>query len=421
MTSLFFRTLPRVLATGLFVSLASLGQAQQMAGRIPQGAPQMPAAPLAGGQAALAGGAYMDAHGNPIVMPASYYESSMGPDCYGGAGSYAGGDPGAAYVDFGGYAPDQCGPYYFDVAVDAVFLTPTDFFTDVPDLASVTALGPTIMSPEADNDDYEAGWQIAGRIDLGPLSVIEGVYMGLYDIGFTDRRDSLTETERFFGLPQQDQLQSVFSGYGADPILGLDAADVYTLDYDSSLQSTELNYRRYWFGYSPRISGTYLLGFRYFWMTEDFNFNTVTDVTSGDPNFGNLFWGTSNALVGFQLGGDAAFCLLQGLRLNTEGKAGIYNDRFKFTHTTTLPDPDFDDVNFSSDGNQVAFAGEAKAELVADIFPSVSIRGGYRVLYMNSLVTVGNNIDPADLASTQLFTQADALYHGFHGGIEYIW
>jgi hypothetical protein len=409
MKSLFNGWLSRALAPGLVLSAAAVAAAQTP--------PGMPAAPLAGGQAAL-GGAYIDAHGNNIVMPASYCEPGMGGDCYGGMGA---GDPGAAYVDFGGYGPDQCGPYYFDVAVDTVFLTPTDFFTDVPDFASVTAQGPTIMSPEAENDDYEAGWQIAGRFDLGPLSVIEGTYMGLYDIGFTDRRDSLTETDRFFGVPQQDQLASVFSGYGTTPILGLDGADQYTLDYDSSLQSTELSYRRYWLGHSSRISGTYLLGFRYFWMKEALNFDTVTDVLSGVPNTGNLSWDASNALVGFQFGGDGAVCLLQGLRLNAEGKAGVYNNRFKFSHSTTLPDPSFDDVDFDTDGNQVAFAGEGKAELVADILPSWSIRGGYRVLYMSSLVTVGNNIDPANLASTAVFTQADGLYHGFHGGIEYIW
>jgi hypothetical protein len=65
--------------------------------------------------------------------------------------------------------------------------------------------------------------------------------------------------------------------------------------------------------------------------------------------------------------------------------------------------------------------GEAKIDLVADILPSLSLRGGYRVMYMSSLVTVGNNIDPTDVTSTVLYTQGDALYNGFHGGIEYIW
>jgi hypothetical protein len=378
----------------------------------------MPAAPLAGGAAALGGGSYMDAHGNPIVLPASYGEPAMGYDCYGGGMA---GDPGAAYVDFGGYGPDQCGPYYFDIAVETVALQSEDMFEDVPPLASVTALGPTTFAPEPFNDEYAVGWQIAARLDVGALSVIEGTYMGIYDLGFNESINSLTETDRVFGIPQQDQLNSIFSGYGLNPILGLDAGDVYTLDYESDLQSTELSYRRYWLGYYPRISGTYLLGFRYVRMTEDLNFNTVTDVLSGTPNTGNIVWSTDNDLVGAQLGGDAWLCLRQGLRIGAEGKAGIYNNRFKYRHATTLPDPSFDDFDFSTDGNQIAFVGESRCDLVADILPSFSIRGGYRVMYLSSLATVGNNIDTSDLASTAVLTQADALYHGFHAGLEYIW
>jgi hypothetical protein len=409
MTSLFFRAVPRVLAAGLVVSLGAVGWAQ---------APALPASPLAGGAAAM-GGAYMDAHGNPIVMPASYGQP-CGPDA-GGCPSYGQCDPGSAYVDFGGYGPDQCGPHYFDIGVQTVFLQADDAFEDVPALASVTALGPTILTPEPLNDDYSVGWQIAARYDLGPLSVIEATYMGLYDIGFTTTVDSLTETERFFGVPQQDQLQTVFSGYGATPILGLDAGDVYTLDYQSDLQSTEFSYRRYWVGNSSRVSGTYLAGARYIRMTEDLNFDALTDVQTGFPNMGNLLWSADNDMVGFQFGGDGWICLRQGLRLGGETKAGIYNNRFKYRHATDVPDPGVTNVDFSSDGNQVAFAGEGSIDLVADILPSFSIRGGYRVMYMSSLATVGNNIDPANAFSTTVLTQADALYHGFHAGLEYIW
>jgi hypothetical protein len=417
MTSLFFRAVTRGVAAGLLVCLAVTGRAQS------PGMPGMPAAPLAGGQAALAGGSYVDAHGNQIVMPASYGASCSpyGEECGAyGDGGYCG-DPNAGYVDFGGYGPDQCGPYYFDISLSGVFLTSEEAFLDVPPLASVTALGPTIIEPDALNDDYEVGWQIAARYDLGPLSVIEATYMGIYDLGFHDTRFSEVETLRLTGLAQPDQLQSVFSGYGSVQILGLDSANQYDVDYQSDLQSTELSYRRYWLGYSERISGTYLLGARYLRMTEDFNFDSITDTLTGFPNTGNLLWSADNDVVGFQFGGDAWICLRQGLRLGGETKAGVYNNRYKFRHATSLPDPAIDNVDFSADGNQVAFAGESSVDLVADILPSFSIRAGYRALYMSSLVTVGNNIDPNNVVSTALYTEADALYHGFHAGLEYIW
>jgi hypothetical protein len=374
----------------------------------------MPASPLAGGHAAASGGAYMDVHGNPIVMPASYGQPGMSgygqmcPDagCYGDGGE----------ADFGGYSsPDQCGPHYFDFAVQGVALTSEDAFENVLPFGSIGIGGATILDPDATFDDYEAGWQIAARYDLGPLSVLEATYMGLYDIGFNEQVFSTDVSPGGANF----NLNSVFSDFGqapGAPIAGLDQASVYTLDYQSDLQSTEFSYRRYWVGYNPRISGTYLAGFRYVRMTEDLNFDA--DALLGNSN---IVWSSENDLVGGQFGGDAWICLRQGLRLGTEAKAGIYNNRFKYDHSTSIPDGDVDNVDFATDGNQVAFVGETTVDLVADILPSVSIRGGYRVLYLNSLVTVGNNIDPLDPTSTVLFSQADAIYHGFHGGIEYIW
>jgi hypothetical protein len=401
MKSLFNRSAAALVAAGLAWGPAGRSFAQ---------APGMPASPLAGGNAAATGQAFMDAHGNPIVMPASYGQPAAGyggmcPEaCYGDSGE----------VDFGGYSsPDQCGPHYFDVAVMGVALTSEDAFQDVPAFGSVGAGGPLILDPQAAFDDTEIGWQIAARLDFGPLSVLEATYMGLYDIGFHEQAFSV-ELD-----PEGDDftLASVFSEFGLGTLIdGLDEGSIYTLDYESDLQSTELSYRRYWVGYNPRISGTYLAGFRYIRMTEDLNFDAVALLGNS-----SLEWSTDNDLVGAQLGGDGWICLRQGLRLGSEAKAGIYNNRFKYRHVTNIPDPDITNVAFSTDGNQIAFAGEATVDLVADILPSISIRGGYRVLYLNSLLTVGNNIDAADVASTNVFTQADALYHGFHGGIEYIW
>ncbi len=405
MTSLFTRFLARSTAAGLLASLAASAGAQ---------APNLPAAPLAGGVAAM-GDSYVDVHGSPIVMPASFSQP-MGGACY--DGGYGGGAPGSAYVDFGGYGPDQCGPYYFDIAAGVVYLTSEDAFEDVPAFASIGPVGPPILDPETLFDDYEAGWQIAARLDLGALSVLEGTYMGVYDFGFSGQVRSVDVAPG--GL--DDFLFSAFSNYG-DPaaIQGLDNGSVYTLEYEGDLQSTELSYRRYWLGHSSRISGTYLLGFRYLRMTEELNFHAVTDAQTLNPITGSLGWDAENDLLGFQLGGDAWVCLLQGLRLGAESKAGIYNNRYRFKHAVDIVDPGVENIDFSMKDDQVAFAGEASVDLVADILPSFSIRGGYRILYLNSLVTVGNNINPADISSTDVLTQADALYHGFHGSIEYIW
>ncbi|HEX6960327.1 MAG TPA: BBP7 family outer membrane beta-barrel protein [Lacipirellula sp.] len=408
MKSLFDRPLAALVAAGLVWGSAGGGFAQS---------PGMPAAPLAGGGAATAGGSFMNVHGDSIVMPASYCEPAMG---YGGAYGAMCPDDGSGYgncagADFGGASyPDQCGPHYFDIYAGAIVLDREDAFEDVPPLGTITSGGDFILDPQELSEDEEYGFELAARLDLGPLSVLEAKYFGLLSMGF----DETVRSVDVAPMGADFSLQSVFNEYGqlAGGIDGLSEGSVYTLDLESDLQSTELSYRRYWVGYNPRVSGTYLAGFRYLRMTEALNFDAVA---AGGTS--NLNWEADNDLVGAQIGGDGWICLRQGLRLGMEGKAGIYNNRWEYQHVTSIPDADFTNANVFANDNQVAFAGETSVDLVADILPSFSIRGGYRVLYMSSLVTVGNNINPADPTSALVFTQDDALYHGFHGGVEYIW
>ena len=85
----------------------------------------------------------------------------------------------------------------------------------------------------------EPGWRIAGRIDLGPLSVFEATYMGLADFNYRENVNSLDVD------PNDYQLESVFSTYGQNvaifPILGIDDGRSHRLSYHSELH---LNFSR---------------------------------------------------------------------------------------------------------------------------------------------------------------------------------
>jgi len=378
----------------------------------PHAASPFPASPLAGGPSAAQGDSFMDASGKPIVMQANYNQG--GPYCESCPGGMGGGYGDPMAVDFGGYGEDQCGPHFFDVAIDSVFLQAVDSFENVGPFSSIGAGTLFTLDPTGQGADYTPGWRIAFRYDIGALAVLEATYMGVYDLGFRQEVRS-----------DNNQLFSVFSNFGQvlDPgelITGFDSASLHRIDYQSELHSAEISYRRYWVGNNPRISGTMLAGARYVRMTEDFSF--FGQSLSGASSL-NL--SSENDLVGFQFGGDAWACLRQGLRIGLESKAGIYNNRFKFNAGENVPDASIS-LPAEQEGNQVAFVTETGVTMVADILPSWSIRGGYKVLYMNSLVTVGNNIatnifdQPAPPVPT-LNTQGNTLLHGFHGGLEYVW
>ena len=383
--------------------------------------PAFPASPLAGGAAAMQGGEYIDVQGNPIIMPAQYCQSCPGGAYAGGAcppGSGGYGDPMA--VDFGGYGEDQCGPHFFDVHVGYVALTGEELFEGLGPFTSAGVASPDFFLDPANNDaEFEPGWEITARYDVGALAVIEASYLGMYDIGFTDTVRSVDVAPG--GAPFS--LESIFDGFGTNAVLtpGVSQGSVHAIDYQADLQNTEINYRRYWIGHHPRITGTWMAGARYVRYTDQFQFNSEGLVLAA-PQTTSLQYSGENDLVGGQLGGDAWLCLRQGLRVGVESSFGIFNNRYKFNNTGTFSaDPATNNFASEAEGNQIAYASETVISFVADILPSWSLRGGYRVLYMNSLVTGANNIDQNNPNAGLVSTQGDVTFHGFHGGLEYVW
>ncbi len=394
------------------------GMAMQASGAAQQ-TPLFPASLLAGGPAAAQGGEFMDVQGRQIEL-ANYCQSCPGGSCpTGNCGPGGGGYGDPMAVDFGGYGQDQCGPHYFDVQIGAVFLQSEELFSGGRAFTSAGVASPDFfLDPSNDFSEYDAGWEIAARYDVGALAVLEVAYMGLYDLGFSDT--VLSPNVAPGGAPFS--LVSVFNNYGVGvPIDGIDQGSIHSAAYEADLQSTEINYRRYWVGNNPRVSGTWLLGARYLRFTDQFNFDT-TGLVLAAPQTAALQWSGENDMVGFHFGGDAWVCLRQGLRIGAEGTAGIYNNRYKFANSGTFSAATApDDFANAAEGNQVAFATEADVSMVADILPSWSIRGGYRVMFLNSLVTGAGSIDQSNISAGLASTQGEALFHGFHGGLEYVW
>jgi hypothetical protein len=431
---------------------------------------------------------YVDAHGNPVVVPAGYGQpygcsddysgdgacSCGGYGCsscegyggcgcggYGCAGCAGGGmsphyggftgpfpmgaggtDPPVGYdlmddVGMAGYMVDQRGPHYFDIRAEAVVLERDETFKQDIDFTIFNLGGPIVLSSGQLQYDEEPGFRVLGRFDLGPLSVLEFGYMGIYDFessaSFTDPNpvDPVTGTGNLFSLFSDFGTNPATVAIPGGPMPETERSIFHSISIDSDLQTAEMSYRRYWVGFLPRVSGTLLAGFRYTRLREDFLFSTVGEAAL------DYDLRADNHLAGFQTGGDVWVGLMQGLRIGAEGKAGIYNNNYE-VHTliTTTPPlsvppaplvpPELDE-RFEDD--DVAFISEASVDIVADILPSWSIRAGYEVLFLNSIVLAGDNFNaasPYGLAGQApripfVAEQGHAFYHGGHVGLEFIW
>jgi hypothetical protein len=341
-----------------------------------------------------------------------------------------------------GYLIDQRGPHYFDLRVEAVALERDETFGPDVDFTVEDVGGPVVLSSGDLEYDWEPGFRIIGRYDICPLSVFEFGYMGIFS--FEDEA-SFTDSD-----PTVPDLFSLFSEFGTNPATVTDPggpmpeterALTHSIEIEHTLQTAELSYRRYWLGWSPRISGTLLAGFRYTKLNEEFVFESIGSEPSGsgplDPNFGLEYKvDADNDLAGGQIGADIWIGLMQGLRLGSEVKGGLYANHYTLTtdiETTpegTTPPTLFEE--FRED--QPAFIGEASVDLVADILPSVSLRVGYEVLFINELVLAGENFNtgspynqgPVDnglgpLREPFVEDDSEVFYHGGHAGIEFIW
>jgi hypothetical protein len=349
---------------------------------------------------------------------------------------------------------DQRGPHYFDVRAEAVYLERDVTFGPNVNFSQDGLAGDIVLFSDQLQYDAEPGFRILGRYDIGPLSVLEFGYMGIYS--FADEAVAFpTVANRLFSLfsLETDPTQMGFGRFGFDPdqvsdvngpMRETERASQHSISLESDLQTAEITYRRYWVGWIPRVSGTLLAGFRYTKLSEEFEFNSIGSTAEAPASLSYLV-DADNDLAGFQTGGDIWIGLSQGLRVGAEGKVGLYANHYTLitdvstdpspSPPTTVGQPTPDPTLFEeSREDQPAFIGELSVDLVADILPSWSLRVGYEILFIESLVLAGENFNtgspfnpgPVDngfgpLRTPFLRDQSDVFYHGGHAGIEFIW
>ena len=332
-----------------------------------------------------------------------------------------------------------CAPHWFDVHAEAVFLERDQVSENVP-FSSLGFPSPPTDPPNIvlDSDDLELGTEpglrVTGTFQTGPGSNVEVTYLGMthWSAGA-----SVTDTTT--------RLWSPFSEFGTNPrgvpffgYVEVDRADFHELTFKTSMNTIEANYRRRWVGPTCLFQGSYLLGFRYFQLRDNLKYNTLAPLNSSPPNtppapFMNYEVTAVNHLYGAQAGGDLWMCLLPGLNVGGELKAGLFgNDARQQTSivATSIPLGQFEEAHSS----QASFVGEVDLMATYQVSPKFTIRGGYMLLYSEG-VALGTEIfnpapptalgvpvgaTPAERLVT-VDTSGNAVWYGWTFGVEYMW
>jgi Putative beta barrel porin-7 (BBP7) len=430
-------------------ALAPMGPMPMNAGPIGTGAPYGPMPDAYGtyGQMPMDYGAYGGGYGGQMPMDPSMMGGMGGPpmgpgmgcpQCGGYGCDFCGGGMGGG---MGGHGPHGLkngllgdilgivGPYpdggcaavrWYDFAVDFMLLKREDAGRNIP-FTSLGQAGPIVLETDDLDFNEEPSFRFSGLFQLGPAASLEFTYFGLFHY-----------QDGAFVQSDADNLFSVVSDFGLNPAGGFletDASDFQSINYTSTFDSFEINFRQRWMAPNCRYQGSWLVGVRHFILDEQLQYNTSASLGQPVGNPARAFFtvDTTNAMTGFQFGGDMWVCLLPGLRIGGELKAGVYGNHINSNTTigvTTAPDDFLEEL----EEDDVAFVGQADLLATWRINYQWTLRTGYTFLYADGVALAPENFntDPPFVTAVDervpfVNDDGNVFYHGWFLGAEFMW
>ncbi len=197
-----------------------------------------------------------------------------------------------------------------------------------------------VLSTGDFNYDFTAAGRLVVGHTLNECLQIEGVYFGVTQSDNTAAvRDGTPNARGGVG-----NFFSPFGGFGNTPILGVDYNNLAQIQYASSLFGAEVNIRRK-VPMSPpgKLTTSILFGVRYTGLPENFDYNSVSDVTRTGAVVTNgvlnsIHVATTNEMVGPQIGALFEFYVDNRWWVNVDMKAAVMNNHAHQTTTYTNVD-----------------------------------------------------------------------------------
>ncbi|MDX1944273.1 MAG: BBP7 family outer membrane beta-barrel protein [Pirellulaceae bacterium] len=189
-------------------------------------------------------------------------------------------------------------------------------------------------------------------------------------------------------------------------------ANTVVAEFRSSMQNGELNRIR-----SLNQNFAWLAGFRYVNVNERFRITSVSDIT------GTSIYQvkTRNDLYGGQLGGRLRQTY-GSFGLEILGKAGVYGNA-SFQRNFVGNDEGTVLRDTKTTGGNVAFVGDLWLTGRMQLTDSISLEGGYGVMWIEQIALALEQLDFTNNANsgTALDTEGALFAHGAHAGLLVVW
>ena len=328
-----------------------------------------------------------------------------------------------------------CAPRWFDFHAEGVALSREDVSRTVNFMSDAPAgMAPPVIVLSTDQMEFdeEYGFRASAAFQFLPGGAFEVSYLG--QLNWQDTV-SVVPPEP---LIDPDSLYSAFSNYGTNPppmppdrggFTDTDSAEWADINYSSSIDTIEVNYRKRFILPNCRFQGSWIMGVRYFKLDEQFLHRIVVNYTGGGgPVTGFMNYGvaTSNSMTGFQVGGDGWATLIPGVRMGGDVKIGLFgNNSSQHTTINALTLPGTITETFGTQG--VSFIAEGNATVLWKINQNWTFRAGYMGLFADGVALAPENVNftppfGGGAARTPFVNNnGDVFVHGGTAGLEWMW
>jgi hypothetical protein len=290
------------------------------------------------------------------------------------------------------------------------------------DFASLNDPSNIVLSTGNIEPDFAAAGHFLIGYTINECFQVEGSYTGVTEADNMAAIRDVTPN----ALGGRGNLFSPFSGFGANPITGVDYNNSAQIRFTSSLNTVELNIRRKVPMPPERLSVSILFGVRYIGLPETFDYATTSNAPATGAVTNTMHVESDNQMIGPQIGSLFELYVDNRWWINFEAKAAVMNDRARQT-------TDYTNINavgasvFSGSEREdhTAFAETLDVTFVYRWSPNFTTRLGYQALFLQDVALAANNFNTdyniVTQGPAQLNHRGSAIFHGPYAGIMFGW
>jgi len=266
-----------------------------------------------------------------------------------------------------------------------------------------------------DTDDLEFDHEWGYRITLGHRAN----ECTAYEFSFLNLTSWNGQGQVFTPDPGNPQLDPYWGSQVDVPTDSFDDSFAHYASYDSNLRDVEINGRHF-----IDCNTSWLVGFRYINLNEDFNFLSLDNASGSRIAAYNI--DTSNDLFGIQVGYAKQWCCGCRFSFGAYGKAGVfYNNVDSNSHIVNVTSSglDRDERRHTSEEtfSTIVDLGLMGTYCVTD---HCRLRAGYMVVFLNNLALAPEQLDDAPNQYTLTGNVSDngsLIYQGPTAGLDICW